>query len=723
MESVRRTAGSVIMALALVGASTLAVQGTTTISASALAPVVAPAVQQELATAPTGTMLTVVVRLRDRVDLRPRRGGPFAQRLSSVINDLQAKSTLSQLAVRLLLAVRKAQGNVQSFSPLWVNNSISVTATADVINELATRADIDQISADEIAIVPSVATVRTAATSVDVTTTQASSMWDLGFTGQGVVVADLDTGVDATHPDLAASYRGGTNSWFDPYNQFPNAPTDLSGHGTATTGVMVAGAASGSTIGMAPSAKWIAARVFNNAGTATVTGIHQALQWVLDPDHNPATADAPRIVNNSWAFGNPGCNLEFQPDIQALRAAGILAVFAAGNYGPGAATSVSPANYPESIAVGATDNGDLIDNSSSRGASTCGGRTSSYPDLTAPGVGILTTDLFGTYFPYSGTSLSAPKVSGALALLVSAQPDPAADLIGSLAHGAADLGAPGADNTFGAGRINVLAAYQWLQANPPSTTTTTIAPTTTVAPTTTTTTAAPTTTTAAPTTTTVAPTTTTTTVAGGPSDAVFADGFETGNVNAWSSVLTNGGKLSVTAAAARAGTYGLQAQISGTTAMYVADTSPVALNSYHARFAYAPNNVTIGSGKTHDLLQVLDASNTAQASVQVTKSGGGYQLRASVRGGTSTKTTSWYAVSNTAHTVEIGWAAASTASGSNGSLVLWLDGVAKETVGSVRNGTARIETARLGPQNIAIGISGTEYFDNFSSTVTTYIGP
>jgi subtilisin family serine protease len=739
----RLTGRSIAMSMALVIASMVAVQAAGQVTASAA---VAPEVQAQMAAAPAGSMLTVIVRLRDRVDLRARRSGPFAQRLASVIGDLQGKASLSQLAVRVLLNVRKAQGKVASFTPLWVNNSISVTATAEVIAELGTRPDVDQITPDEIAIVPAATMLSTAATSTDVTVTQAASLWDLGITGQGVVVADLDSGVDVTHPDLAASYRGGPNSWFDPYNQFPNAPTDLSGHGTATTGVMVAGAATGSTIGMAPGAKWIAARVFNNAGGSTVTGIHQALQWVLDPDRNPATADAPRVVNNSWAYGNPGCNLEFQPDVQALRAAGILPVFAAGNYGPGAATSVSPANYPESIAVGATDNSDVIDAGSSRGASTCGGRTSSYPDLTAPGVDILTTDLYGTYFPYTGTSLAAPKVAGALALLVSAQPDPGADLAGALAHGAVDLGAAGADNVYGAGRINAFTAYQWLQANPPpppTTTTTTVAPTTTttlppdttttVVPTTTTTLPPDTTTTVAPTTTTttVAPTTTTTvapttttTVAAGPADLVFANGFDSGNLGGWSSSSTNGGKLSVTAAAARSGAYGLQAQIVNTTAMYVSDTTPSALTGYHARFAYAPNGLTITSGRTHDLLQVLDGANTAQASVQVTKNAAGsYQVRASVRSGTSTRTTAWYTITNATHAIEIGWSAATTASGTNGSMTLWIDGAAKETVASLRNGTARVETARLGPQSLVSGISGTEYLDGFSSTRGSYIGP
>ena len=209
----------------------------------------------------------------------------------------------------------------------------------------------------------------------------------------------------------------------------------------------------------------------------------------------------------------------------------------------------------------------------------------------------------------------------------------------------------------------------------------------------------------------------------GPPDAVFADGFDSGNVTAWSSAVTNGGKLSVTAAAARAGTFGLQAQVSGTTGMYVADTTPTALASYHARFAYAPNSISITSGRTHDLLDVLDATNTAQAVVQVTKNGSNYQIRATVRSGSSTKTTNWYTITNATHSIEIGWQAATTSGGTNGSITLWIDGVSKHTVTGVANGTARIETSRLGPQNIASGISGTEYLDSFASTRTTYIGP
>ena len=87
---------------------------------------------------------------------------------------------------------------------------------------------------------------------------------------------------------------------------------------------------------MAPGARFIAARVFNDSGVSTDSAVHLAFQWLLDPDGNPATDDAPDVVNASWGALLATCDREFEPDLQALRAAHILPVFAAGNSGPGA---------------------------------------------------------------------------------------------------------------------------------------------------------------------------------------------------------------------------------------------------------------------------------------------------------------------------------------------------------------------------------------------------
>jgi subtilisin family serine protease len=202
-------------------------------------------------------------------------------------------------------------------------------------------------------------------------------------------------------------------------------PTDVSGHGTWSIGVMVGGDAGGSSVGVAPDATWIAVKIFNDRGTATSTAIHQGFQWLLDPDGNPATADAPDVVNDSWTMSASGCQLDFQPYLASLRAAGILPVFAAGNYGPLSGSSASPANNPAAFAVGATDDGDALYPYSSRGPSACSQPV--YPQLVAPGVGIHTTDLYGLYADPTGTSVAAPHVAGALALLLQAFPGMSAD--------------------------------------------------------------------------------------------------------------------------------------------------------------------------------------------------------------------------------------------------------------------------------------------------------
>ncbi|MDD5370799.1 MAG: S8 family serine peptidase, partial [Anaerolineaceae bacterium] len=303
----------------------------------------------------------------------------------------------------------------------------------------------------------------------------AMDMWAQGFRGQHIVIANLDTGVDYTHPELAAQWRGGTNSWYDPADPIGThlTPADLpsacpsSGHGTATMGIMV-----GKTVGVAPDAQWIAVKIFSDDYTtdpahpcqALTSNILAGFQWILDPDGNPATPDAPQVVNSSW--GASGCDNSqiFQPALQALRAAGILPVFSAGNYGPGAATGAYPGNYPEAFPVGATSSLDTVASFSSRGPNNCVTPPATYPTLSAPGVDIYTAGLGNTYVTLSGTSFAAPHVAGAIALLLSAFPQGLTieQQETVLVNSAVDLGAPGPDNDFGYGRLDVNRAYRWL---------------------------------------------------------------------------------------------------------------------------------------------------------------------------------------------------------------------------------------------------------------------
>lgn len=440
-------------------------------------------VQQQLSGLQADEAITVIVQLRQKASLPNGRGLGRAERLSRVIEALTLTAEKTQGSIKKLLDDRKSDGRVKEYSSFWIFNGFSVTATSDAIQELARHPDVLLITPDQIDVVPASVSFALTNSEPNISLVNAPALWSMGYTGQGVVVASMDSGVSLSHADLAGAWRGGSNSWYDPYGQHPN-PTDLSGHGTWTMGVMVGGDSGGSSIGVAPGAQWIAVKMFNDAGTSTATAIHQGFQWLLNPDGDPLSADAPNVINNSWSFAYPGCYLDFEPDLQALRAAGILPVFAAGNGGPSANTSYSPANNPSAFAVSALkNNGTTIFGLSSRGPTTCGGSTGVFPELTAPGQNIRTTDSGGFYTSASGTSFSAPHVAGGLALLLSAYPNLSMEFQEqALKFSAVDLGASGPDDVYGYGRLDLLGAYQWL-LSPPSETPTPPPPTPTSVPT------------------------------------------------------------------------------------------------------------------------------------------------------------------------------------------------------------------------------------------------
>ena len=336
------------------------------------------------------TWLDVLVTLRAQADpLRtPDVGG--ARNRRSVIRTLRSTARSAQANLLRALYRWQVRGDVRRIRPLWIVDAVAVRVRARLVDAIAETPGVAHVELDRSSAVPT--SVPTGAPEAGVVTIGAPTLWDLGLTGAGVVVANMDTGVDVDHPDLSASWRGGTNSWFDPSGQHPSIPTDLSGHGTETMGIMVGRDAGGSTIGVAPDATWIAAKIFNDAGSANTSGIHAAFQWMLDPDGNVLTDDAPDVVEGSWSMGSPGCDLTYEPDLQALRAVGILPVFAAGNGGPSVDTSMSPGNNPSALAVGAVDDADVISSISSRGPSTCGGSTEVFPDVVAPGEDVHTAD-------------------------------------------------------------------------------------------------------------------------------------------------------------------------------------------------------------------------------------------------------------------------------------------------------------------------------------------
>ena len=428
---------------------------------AARAGTIAPELQQRLAGAARTEPVPVLVDFTGRVDLnRYPRGSR-----SRLIRALQAQAAAAQGPVLDFLKLNR----VTRMVPLWLTNHLAATVPAGMVGTLAAQPGVTTVRLDvAVPLAESAPGIAVAPDGWNLAALQAPALWDLGYDGAGVVVATMDTGADVRHADLQGRWRGGANSWFDPNGQHAT-PYDRHGHGTQVLGLLVGGSAGGSPVGVAPAARWIAVKIFNDSGVAPLSAIHAGYQWLLDPDGDPATDDAPDVVNNSWGLQNSTnvCLEEFHDDLAVLRAAGIAVVFAAGNDGPGPASSLSPANDPGSFAVGALNDALTAALFSSRGPSPCDGRI--WPKVTAPGVNLRTTDLTsGGVFPFayayvSGASFAAPEISGALALLRQAFPElTTAELEDGLRAAAQDLGVSGPDNDYGAGLPDLLAAYALL---------------------------------------------------------------------------------------------------------------------------------------------------------------------------------------------------------------------------------------------------------------------
>jgi subtilisin family serine protease len=428
----------------------------------------------------------VIVKLADTADLQQLQASFSKEekrtvRHARVVRTLRDKATASGKDIKRLMAIREREGKIHGRRDLWIINGYALSAHSETVRELAARGDVAEVVEDRIISLGFMASgTGSGSGSWNLDMIGAPILWRMGYTGQGVVVAAIDSGVDIRHPALLSTWRGGPNGgpndWHDSVttDSQTSLPFDVLGHGTHVMGVMVAGNdQNGVPIGVAPGAKWIAAKISDNAGNTQISWIHDAFQWAINPDGDTLTADAPNVVNCSWDIDTAGHynpNADILQDIQALTTAGIAVVFAGGNSGPNAGTSVSPANYPGAFSVGATDDNDLVTAISSRGPSAYDG--SMFPAVTAPGGAIRTTDLTGlsnldTYLYADGTSLAAPHVAGAFALLLSMNPKLSlAEMENAVKAAALDLGPAGPDNSYGSGRLDILQAAKNLNLIP-----------------------------------------------------------------------------------------------------------------------------------------------------------------------------------------------------------------------------------------------------------------
>lgn len=373
----------------------------------------------------------VIVELDHQVDVAALSAGASRpDRRHQVVSVLQATAQQTQAGLVSFLRAQQAEGLVEQFHPYWVFNGVGVTANADTLFSVAARPEVRMIRLDRwrqwVTNPESWLETEGDSATWNISQIRADLAWNaLGQNGEGVTVAIMDTGVDWQHPALQAQYRGykpdgltvHPGNWFCTTDEGYLYPVDGNGHGTHVTGIAVAEQdPDGTSIGVAPGAQWIAVKMLNDAGYGYDSWIHAAFEWVMAPEGDPALA--PDVVNGSWGAPD-GANEVLRPDVQALRAAGIVPIFAAGNNGPHQSSMHNPASYPESLAVGATDQLDLVTTFSSRGPSPW---NEVKPEVVAPGAQIRSSLPGGTYGTYSGTSMAAPHVTGLVALLLQADP-------------------------------------------------------------------------------------------------------------------------------------------------------------------------------------------------------------------------------------------------------------------------------------------------------------
>ena len=345
---------------------------------------------------------------------------------------------------------------------LWISNSLIVDIEEDKIRELADRPGVIDVAREQIIPVPVVTEepllIEEEGPVWGVTKINADKAWEkFGVDGTGVTVGLIDTGVDGEHIDLKGKIVA-----FKDFVGSSTTPIDGQGHGTHTGGTIAGGAEGGRQIGVAPGARLIVARVFSASGASTAD-LLKSMQWIMDPDGNAKTNDAPQIASNSWG-SNSGTDRSFWNAVNSWRAAGIFPSFAAGNAGSGARTVGIPGGYPHSFAAGATDQNDVIASFSSRGPVTWDGVDMIKPDVSAPGHGVISAKDGGGYRSLSGTSMACPHVTGLVALMKQAHPAATIEeLEEALKLAVVDLGAEGPDNNYGTGRIDAVKALELMR--------------------------------------------------------------------------------------------------------------------------------------------------------------------------------------------------------------------------------------------------------------------
>jgi subtilisin family serine protease len=454
-----------------------------------------------LADTTRGKPASVVIMLADQADVSaaytmkdPDARGWYVYRT------LTSHAARTQAGLQALLT---AQGvDYQSY---WAANMIVTTVDGPLLDRLAARPDVARIDSnrpqpwieDPVIANRQAAPALPQAVEWGVQNVNAPAVWAQGYTGQGIVIGNQDTGMRWTHAALKPHYRGwnGTSAdhnynWHDSIHTGggicgPNAqaPCDDNGHGTHTTGTVVGDDGAGNQVGVAPGAQWIGCRNMDQ-GNGTPATYTECFQFFIAPTdlsgNNPDPARRPHVINDSWTCPTTeGCTTraELETIVNNTQAAGIFVEASAGNSGPGCSrVSDPPAIYSAAFSTGAIDSSNTLASFSSRGPSTYYSPNLLKPNISAPGVSVRSAyyNSDTSYASLSGTSMAGPHVVGVVALLGSAHPELVRDIATTktILQNTANPGAVVSpvqtcggissssipNNSFGWGRVDALAA-------------------------------------------------------------------------------------------------------------------------------------------------------------------------------------------------------------------------------------------------------------------------
>ena len=359
-----------------------------------------------------------------------------------------------------------AQSKVVKAAPkaanLWLADAVAVSGTRAEIEELAKHEDIESVDVNPTFRMPEI--LRTPledtpqvidGSAWGVAKIRAPEVWGGFGRGQGILVGHLDTGVDGAHPALAGKVAA-----FQEFNGLgipvPSPVHDSNIHGTHTAGTICGRNFRGINIGVAPGAQLASALVLPGGG-GTFAQIVAGMQWAIGQ----------KVQAISMSLGGQGYTPLWNLPVLNATLAGVLVVASIGNSGQG--TSGGPGNDVFSVGVGATHYEDVVAGFS--GGQTLvgvphtlfGPLTYMKPDLSAPGVQVLSSIPGSQIAALNGTSMAAPHVAGTVALVLSS----AASLLGDpmavrsiLLGTIEDYGEAGRDQRFGFGRLDALAAVQ-----------------------------------------------------------------------------------------------------------------------------------------------------------------------------------------------------------------------------------------------------------------------